>query len=280
LLPNLIIIGAPKAGTSSLHSYLQRHPEVAMSIPKELSYFWREDWREQRAQYEAKFDFPDNEVRVRGESTPFYTSYPFRANVPERMHELVPDVRLIYVVRDPIERLLSHWVQRAGDGDRTPFERYMEEYDTPDNRIVCPSRYWLQIERYMNLFDRSQLLVIDQHDLRVRRRETLREVFRFVEVDDSFDSPQFEVEVNTRDQKLAPGQLGAQVWDRVLRPASRLAPERVRSIVNKPVTRLLYRQIKEPVLAATMRERLRTMLAPEVQALRRFTGKEFETWSM
>jgi hypothetical protein len=280
LLPNLIIIGAPKAGTSSLHSYLQRHPEVAMSVPKELSYFWREDWREQRAGYEAKFDFPDNEVRVRGESTPFYTSYPFRRNVPERMHELVPDVRLIYVVRDPIERLLSHWVQRAGDGDRTPFERYMEEYDIPDNRIVCPSRYWLQIERYMNLFDRSQLLVIDQHDLRVRRRETLREVFRFLEVDDAFDSPQFEVEVNTRDQKLAPGQRGAQVWDRVLRPVSRLAPERVRGIVRKPVTRLLYRQIKEPVLAATMRERLRTMLAPEVQALRRFTGKEFETWSM
>ena len=280
MLPNLIIIGAPKAGTSSLHSYLQQHPQVAMSIPKELSYFWRDDWREKRAWYESQFEFPDADLRVRGESTPFYTDYPFRLSVPERIHELVPDVKLIYMVRDPIERVLSHWVQRAADGDRTPFEQYMVEYERPDNRIVAPSRYWAQVERYLNLFDRSQLLVVDQHDLKVRRRETLSEVFGFLEVDDSFDSPRFELEINTRDQKLRPGRLGAQVWDRALRPAGRLAPERVRGVVRKPVSRLIYRQIEEPVLTPTMRERLRTMLGPEVQALRRFTGKEFETWSV
>jgi hypothetical protein len=251
-----------------------------MSIPKELSYFWRDDWREQRAWYESKFEFPGSDPRVRGESTPFYTSYPFRRNVPERIHELVPDVKLIYVVRDPIERLLSHWVQRAGDGDRVAFDRYMEEYEDPENRIVCPSRYWLQVERYANVFDRSQLLVLDQHDLKVRRRETLAEIFRFLEVDDSFDSPRFELEINRRDQKVAPGQFGAQVWNRVLKPAGRLAPEPIREIVRRPVARLVYHQIKEPVLTPAMRERLRAMLTPEVEALREFTGKTFETWSM
>jgi hypothetical protein len=280
LLPNLIVIGAPKAGTSSLHFYLDLHPQVAMSRVKELSYFWREDWRERRAWYEAQFEFPDREVRVSGESTPFYAAYPFRQNVPERMRELVPNVKLIYMVRDPIDRLLSHWVQRAGDGDRAPFEKYMDEYEQPDNRIVCPSRYWLQVERYMHLFDPSQLLVVDQHDLRVRRRETLRAVFRFLEVDDSFESIRLEREINTRAEKVAPRRLGAQAWDRVLRPAGRRAPERIRAIVRTPATRLLYRPIPEPVLTATMRARLRAMLAPEVQALRRFTGKQFETWSL
>ena len=145
MLPNLITIGAPKAGTSSLHSYLDEHPQMGMSVPKELSYFWRDDWRERRAWYEGKFEFPGRDPRVRGESTPFYTDYPFRLHVPERMHELVPDAKLIYVVRDPIERVISHWVQRAGDGDRTPFEQYMAVYDTPGNRIVAPSRYWFQL---------------------------------------------------------------------------------------------------------------------------------------
>jgi hypothetical protein len=280
VLPNLIVIGAPKAGTSSLHYYLKQHPQVAMSSPKELCYFWRDDWRERRAWYEAKFDFPDSEARIRGEATPWYAAYPFRLNVPERMHELVPDVKLIYLVRDPIERLLSQWVQRAGDGDRTPFEHYMREHDRPDNKIVCPSRYWLQLQQYTKLFDRSQLLVVDQNDLKVRRREALGEVCRFLDVDDSFDSLRLEVEINTRDQKRAPGHRGAQVWDRVLRPASRLAPERIRTIVRKPVTRLMYHRIAEPVLTTTMRDRLRTMLDPEVQALRRFTGKAFETWSV
>lgn len=251
-----------------------------MSRPKELSYFWRDDWREKQAWYEAQFEFPDREPLVRGESTPFYADYPFRQNVPERMHELVPDTKLIYLVRDPIERVISHWVQRVGDGDRTSFGQYMAVYDRPDNRIVAPSRYWFQLERYLNLFDRSQLLVIDQHDLKVRRSETLREVFRFLDVDDSFESARFEREINTRDEKLAPGRLGEQVWNRVLRPAGRLAPERVRGVVRKPVHRLVYREIEEPVLTETMRERLRSLLGPEMEALRRFTGKEFDTWSV
>jgi Sulfotransferase domain len=280
LLPNLIIVGAPKAGTSSLHHYLDQHPQVAMSAVKELSYFWREDWRERRAWYEAQFELPGVEVRVRGESTPFYASYPFRLDVPERMHELVPDVKLIYLVRDPIERLLSHWVQRAGQGERIPFARWMDEYDRPDNQIVCPSRYWLQIGRYMNVFDRSQLLVLDQQDLKARRGETLREVFRFLEVDDSFESSAFEREVNVRAEKTAPSGLGALVWDRVLSPAGRRVPARVRAVVRKPAARLLYREIEEPVLTPTMRERLQAMLGPEVEELRRFTGKQFETWSL
>jgi hypothetical protein len=280
MLPNLIIIGAPKAGTTSLHSYLKQHPQVGMAALKELSYFWREDWRERREWYEAQFDFPEAELSVRGESTPFYAAYPFRQNVPERMHELVPDVKLIYLVRDPIDRLVSHFVQRRGDGDRTTFERFMEEYERPDNRIVSPSRYWLQVERYMNVFDPSQLLVVDQHDLKTRRQETLREVFRFIEVDDSFESPRFELELNTRTEKFGPGRVGAQVWDRVLRPAGRLAPARIRGIVRKPAARLLYRSIEDPILTAEMRERLRAMLGAEVEALRRFTGKQFETWSL
>jgi hypothetical protein len=74
--------------------------------------------------------------------------------------------------------------------------------------------------------------------------------------------------------------VGAQVWDRVLRPVGRRAPERVRGAVRKPVHQLLYRRVKEPVLTATMRERLLTMLGPEIEALRRFTGKAFDTWSV
>src|SRR5579859_6236482 len=139
MLPNLIIIGAPKAGTTSLHRYLELHPQVFMASEKELRYFWRDDWRERRAWYESRFD---SDAPVRGEATPAYAAYPHRPNVPERMHELVPQAKLVYLVRDPIERLLSHWVQRRSDGDRTPFERYMAEYERPDNPIVCPSRYW------------------------------------------------------------------------------------------------------------------------------------------
>src|ERR1700735_4448473 len=110
MLPNLIIIGAPKAGTTSLHRYLDLHPDVAMTTEKELRYFWRADWRDRLPWYEAQFEF-EGKPRGRGGAPPAYPAYPRRDNAPRRMHELVPEVKLIYLVRDPIERLVSHWAQ-------------------------------------------------------------------------------------------------------------------------------------------------------------------------
>jgi hypothetical protein len=102
LLPNLIVIGAMKAGTTSLHAYLSLHPEIFMSANKEPRFFTEEwNWHKGLEWYEAQF--PER-VTIRGESTPDYTKLPEIRNVPERIHSLIPDVRLIYLVRDPIDR--------------------------------------------------------------------------------------------------------------------------------------------------------------------------------
>jgi hypothetical protein len=283
VLPNLVIIGAAKAGTTSLHHYLDLHPEVAMAAPsdmpeKEMRYFWREDWRQRQAWYESHFPAG---TPVRGEATPAYTAYPSHPHVPERMHELIPEAKLIYLVRDPIDRILSHWVQRRADGDRTPFVRYMDDYRRPENPIVCPSLYWTQIEQYLPFYDRAQMLVVDQHDLRVRRGETLRKIFRFIGVDDGFDHADFERERNTRADKFGPKQLTMKLWDPILWPLSRAVPARVRDLVRGPATKLLYGTVEEqPDLSTEMRERLRVMLAPEVKSLREFTGQPFASWSL
>jgi hypothetical protein len=254
------------------------HPEIFMSSQKELRYFWRDDWRERRPWYESQFS---TDAQVRGESTPAYAAYPHRPNVPERMHELVPGAKLIYLVRDPIDRTLSHWVQRRADGDRTSLASYLAEYDAPENPIVCPSRYWMQIERYLRLFDRSQILVIDQQDLKARRPETLRETFRFLGVDESFESPEFASERNTREEKTVPRQITTRLWRRVLWPLSRATPVAVRDRIRGPANRLLYGPPPTvPTLAAPMRKRLGEFLAPDVEALRCFTGRGFESWSL
>ncbi len=107
-LPNLIVIGSQKCGTSGLHYYLGLHPEISMSTPKELDFFIAErnyplglDW------YRSQFD---PQAKVRGESSPNYTAYPQHVGVPERMHSIVPEARLLYMVRDPIDRIAAHWV--------------------------------------------------------------------------------------------------------------------------------------------------------------------------
>jgi hypothetical protein len=283
MLPNLIIIGAAKAGTTSLHHYLDLHPQVWMAAPsdmpeKEMRFFWRDDWRDRLEWYEAHFE---TDLPVRGEATPAYSAYPFHRHVPERMHELVPDAKLIYIVRDPIERIVSHWVQRRADGDPATVTRYLDELDRPDNPIVCPSRYWTQISQYLTYYDPTQLMVVDQHDLLTRRREVLRGIFAFIGVDDSFDTSAFDEQRNTRADKFGPKRLTMRLWDPVLWPLSRAVPAPVRARVRAPARRVLFGPVRESVaLTPEMRAGLETMLRPEVDALREFTGKSFSSWSL
>src|SRR4051812_36085465 len=99
MLPNLIIIGAARAGTTSLYHYLRSHPEIWMSPEKEL-YFFVEDhnWKRGIEWYERHFPAG---TPVRGEASTFYTHFPIRPGVPERIAALLPSAKLIYLVRDP-----------------------------------------------------------------------------------------------------------------------------------------------------------------------------------
>src|SRR3954454_1582153 len=103
MLPNLIVIGAAKAGTTSLHHYLDLHPQIAMSRWKELDFFSKEFDRDGLRWYESQFaDAP-----VRGESSPSYTRHPENPGAAARMASVVPDAKLIYIVRDPVDRYVS-----------------------------------------------------------------------------------------------------------------------------------------------------------------------------
>ncbi len=286
-LPNLLVIGAPKAGTTSLHSYLSEHPEISMSSPKELRFYWRNDWRERIPRYASHFD---PAARVRGESTPAYALYPLRRNVPERVHELVPDARLIYVLRDPVERVVSHWVQTRADSRRGPgrdrvprwsLEQVIERPDDPLNGPVWGSRYATQLERYLRLFPAEQILVVDQRDLRVDRAATIRRVFRFLGVDAAFRSTTFSEELNTRSEQRELTGLGGMLWSSVLLPVAKHVPAPARRRLSRSVAEAVHRPVSVPDRACAMvRQRLFDLLASEADRVRRLTGIDFDHWSV
>jgi hypothetical protein len=277
-LPNVLIIGAPKAGTTSLHAYIDQHPEVCMSDPKELRYFWRADWRERLNWYVDHFDASKP---VRGESTPAYAMWPYRDNVPARAHELIPDTRLIYMVRDPIERLTSHWRQRLADGFSEPFEHYTTHLERADNPIVCASRYATQLERWLPYYDASRVLVVDQQRLKNERTEVISEVFSFLGLSAPPGPTHFEPELNTQADKYALRPWGTRLWDRVLWPTSRRVPESLRAPVRGLANRMLFRPVTEQVnIDDALRRRLRAYFQPEVDRLRELSGQSFEGWSL
>jgi Sulfotransferase domain len=274
LLPNLIIIGAAKCGTTSLYQYLGWHPEVWMSREKELNFF-STNWHRGLDWYERFFPRP---AAVRGEASPRYTEFPLIRGVPERIAGVVGDAKLIYLVRDPIERFVSHYTfDRAFGRWKQPFAETVERIDS--THFGVKGRYWAQLEQYLEHFPAEQILVVDHQTLLGRRDETMRGIFRFLGVDESFTSPRFDDLHNRAPERRR--RLPAVLAGRALRRA--LGPTRawrVQQRVPHALYLLFSETLERPTLDDRVRARLVDYYADDVARLRAFTGLELDSWSV
>jgi hypothetical protein len=275
-LPNLVVIGGLKCGTTSLHHYLNLHPEIGMSRPKELNYFVAElNWPLGLDWYTSHFRAAD---AVRGDSSPHYTNRPRFDGVAQRLAETIPDARLIYMVRDPIERMLSHYLHNVGGGyDGRPLEVALAE---PDSSYVDRGRYHFQLEPYLERFGRERIEVVSREELKSDRAATLRRVFAFLGVDAAFTSQQFEREWETGTAKSS-GRF--RLMDRVVRlPGLRALdrnfdrlPERLRWAVERVVHDPGAGAVEKPELPSGLRAELVERYRPDVDRLEDWAGRSF-----
>lgn len=275
-LPNMFIIGAAKAGTTSLFHYLDQHPDVAMTRQKELHFFCDPDFEKWLPLYQAEFPV---DAMIRGEASTLYTRSPAIPGVPARIASLVPDARLIYLVRDPVERALaSYREERFHVTDRRPPEEAFAHPEDPHNAYVAASRYAEQLETFLAHFGRNQILVLDQHELATNAAEVVQQVVEFLGL------PPHEIDTSARynaaDTKLEYGSLGHRLRFTAPARAARRLPAPVRRAVMAPARRLLRRQIAEPELPPAIEQRLKEVLAPDAQRLREMTGLRLETWTV
>jgi hypothetical protein len=274
-LPNLVIIGAQKCGTSGLHYYLGLHPEVSMSEPKELNFFITErNWSRGLEWYGRHFD---PAARVRGESSPNYTAFPQHVGVPERMAGVVPDAKLIYLVRDPLERIAAHWVhnyaKRREKGDLRATLLH------PNTSYVARSRYFSQLQRFLEHYDSERILVIENQDLRDRREETLRRVFGFAGVDAGFHHPKFEQVRHSTSRKKRATRLGMRVQGLSKTRAGRRVPRRAWLALDLALP--LSKPIAKPEgVREALGEEVLEVLHEDAERLREFTGLELAHWSV
>jgi hypothetical protein len=231
VLPGVIVIGAMKCATSALHEYLDAHPDIAMSRTKELNFFngpevaphddagswWvTGQWHRGLEWYSAQFDA---DAPVRGESSPAYTA-PSCPEVAGRMASVVPDVRLVYLVRDPVERAVSQYAHHVRDGtERRPITEALLD---PDSQYVARSRFHERLEPFLGWFHPRQVHVVVRERLAHRREAELAAVYRHVGVDPAWHGrhEQQRFQVGSRHPDLPPG----------LRPAF---TERVRDDVER-----------------------------------------------
>lgn len=180
--PNMIIVGAGKAGSTSLHNYISAHPEAFGSKPKELMYF-SSAFQKGRDWYLSHFPETPG-ARVYFESTPQYSFRDEFPEVPRRIHDFNPEMRIIYIVREPVSRIVSHF----NHWRRVYPNRYKDieaSLASPQHRklFVDRTRYYYQLEAYLELFPAERIHVVFVEDFKHRFEEALDEVFRFLDLE-------------------------------------------------------------------------------------------------
>jgi len=284
-LPNFLIIGAMKAGTTSLYHYLRAHPQVFMSSVKELDFFAHEPNRSRSLDwYRRQFAPAEPDSVAIGEASTIYAKYPRFPGVPERIAVQVPEVRLIYVVRHPIERIRSHYQHQVAVGaERAPFERAV--FDNPI--YLDYSRYAMQIDQYLPHFPRDQMLVITSEDLRHKRLATVRRVYEFLGVEPDYTPPNLDREFYRTGERVTYPPLA---W-RIRRALKRHLPasKRAKELVDAPFAQWLrrVRPEKEGARASgaqsipeEIRDLLVGLLEEDVRRLRGYVGSGFDGWGI
>lgn len=199
VLPNFVIIGAQRAGTTSLYNYLIQHPSVVAAFSKEVHYFDQLYHRGERW-YRSFFPCRRRQPFVTGESSPYYLFHP---HAPRRLAELLPNARLIVLLRNPVDRALSHYHHEVRLGvESLPFEAALEreavllpdeqralEADPMHNDFIYLHYSYLtrgiyvnQLRRWMKYIPRERILILQSEQLYQTPVAVVAQVLDFLEL--------------------------------------------------------------------------------------------------
>lgn len=200
ILPNFLIIGAARCGTTSLYDSLNEHPNIYLPEHKrpEPHFFLKSyEYNKGLKYYSSKYFSKWRNEKAIGEAS---TSYIYQSYVPERIHNHIPDVKMIALLRNPVDRAYSnYWVSVHNGLEDLSFENALESEKTRIHsekstfwKAIQPYAYmnrgfyYQQLSRYFRYFKKEQLLIIIFEDFIYEPAPVLKMVFQFLEVDDNF----------------------------------------------------------------------------------------------
>lgn len=267
---DFMIIGAQKCGTTTLFDELNCHPELSGSKPKELHFFSKtKDWKKNLESYHMHFK-QDMGIKYFEASTS-YTFYPFRnLNIWDDLYDYNPEMKLIYLVRNPLDRIISCYMHI-----------YMRGYSDDDmetevrNRplYLQVSKYATQITPFIEKFGIDKVMILDFDDLRMNRLSLLQNVAAFVGVDgvffESLEAKHSNSSINEPKRHYK--------FDRL--------PLYLR-VMKHVMPRLWYRKThnidrvfqQKPVMREELRQWVLNQLQLEIAELERLTDKDFQKW--
>lgn len=275
-VPDYLVIGAMKCGSSTVCAYLEDHPDTYMVPRCEPDFFCDPDRAARGRDWYAGLFADARPGQLRGEGSNNYAAGALFPGTPGRIHAHAPDVRLVYMVRHPLDRIVSAWVQnRVDQGRGVPASVDAAVTLMPD-RYVDQSLYWRNLQAYRKLFPDERILVGFMEDLRDDPDAFWRRLTGFLGVAPRLpDRPH----VNPSASKAVPGplysMLDAVPGSFALRRA--LLPAGLRRLVKE---RILSRPAAGVALAPATRARLAEVVGPDARALLRHCGKPEDFWAI
>jgi len=287
MLPNFIIVGAPKAGTTSLYHYLSEHPDVFMSEPKEVNFFSKEEIEAQglyytdfkvkdMGAYQRLFDGVKHEKAV-GEGSVSYLYYP---DTPKKIKVALPDVKIIILLRNPVERAFSHYLMdlRLGLVD-IPFENIVS-HDVTNQKIdlfyqqyIELGLYYEQVKRYLNIFGQEKVKIYLQEDLRTRSDDVITGLYAFLGVDKSY-RPDMERQHNafSMPKRNMIGNLYTYNFMRAL--VRNIIPDKLKNIMKG----FVFDNKPKPVLAPETKRKLQDLYLGDIEKLEKVIDRDLSAW--
>ncbi len=194
-LPNFLIIGAQKAGTTSLYYYLMQHPQIYMSPVKEPRFFYPEFYTSDKLrpssrkqpltmeEYQSLFAGVSSETAIGEASTDYLRSI----NAPKLIREAIPEVKLITILRHPVERAFSAFCYQTRDGyEHLDFAEAIKETKSGIRDYLQLGFYYSQVKRYLETFERQQVRIYLTQDLYRNPDSVLVNIYDFLNVDREF----------------------------------------------------------------------------------------------
>jgi hypothetical protein len=277
-----------KSGTSSLHAYLAEHPEIFMCEPKEPSFFVeREDLKLWYPSMEEKGIWKGEDRylalfagagdrRIIGESSTCYTKLPQIQGVIGRLARFAPKARFIYIMRDPVERTISHyWHLVLHHNEKRDILSAIQQ--EPHYRDV--SYYAMQLAPFIQQWGRESLLALTMEEMSSDPHQLMRRVLHWLGVDETFvprglGTPEH---VTPEEIRQATGwsimhALRQSSAYRAIRPA---IPESIRSLATRLTRRTVSRR---DVAAESVKAYLRPIQREQTRELTALIGRQFPEW--
>lgn len=274
--PNFLICGAKKAGTTALANYLREHPDVVISHPKETNFF-SHHYENGLRWLATHYEHYDGESAI-GEASVWNMYAPQAA---QRIQEMIPEARLIFVLRDPVSRAFSQYWYDLRCGLIEPyrsFEDVVSSPATPQERDVIEMGFYdEQIERFVDRFDREQMLVLRSRDLQKATKGTVKRVAQFIGVDPERVPEQYERHNQTQYvQKRGAYNAIRTVWKPVRSQVESVFPKLADKL--RTTVRNIVSTNERPDMTNAMRKQLSQIYAPHTERLTRYVDLDLSHW--